>query len=825
MRRVELRQEWRQDATYAWRQLRRNPAFTAIALVTLALGIGANTAIFSVVESVLLRPLPYRNAGQVVTVWSASGVGTPGGWAMAAPEFADIQDQARVFNGASAIFRQSAAITGGCPGACEPDRVMGYWVSPNTFDVLGVAPARGRGFGKADGQEGSPLVTILSHGLWMRRYGGDSAIVGRDILVNGTQRQVIGVMPPGVRFPDAPVGFLKEPGDIWVPYAWERARSGSRGNQNLAMIARVRPGVSPAAVQADLDVIAARFRQQFPDRYAIAALAWHLTALSLRDQMVGDVRLGLLVLAATVGLVLLIACVNVANLLLARGAVRRKELAVRAALGAGRGRIVRQLLTESMVLALAGGVLGIGLAWLGVRGLVALDPGRLPFLADARLNGTVLGYSFGLALVTGFLFGLAPALQQWRSDPHDALQEGGRGSRADARGRLRQVLVVAEIAMALVVLTGAGLLIRSFAALERVPTGFDSHDVTTLQLSVSGPRYDSAYKRTAFTKALAAGFEAIPGVERASAVYPLPMAEEGWSGSFYVEGQTIQPGTAEPHAEYAVSMPGYFGVLGIPLRAGRDFTLADDAGAPPVVVVDETLARRYWPGQETIGKRLNPNRGPGQFATIIGVVAHVHNAGPQFEGEPQVYVPYLQDPQGPLFPVARARPGVQVSAAAFRNAVRQLNPELPIARLKSMDEVVAHAFARQRFNMVLLTVFGSIALVLASIGLYGVLSFVVAQRSHEIGIRLALGGRPMDVVRMVVGQGLLLAVVGLSIGLLATAATARVLSTLLFGVGTTDAFTYVTVSALLLVVALVAAYVPARRATRVDPLTAMRDSA
>jgi putative ABC transport system permease protein len=826
MRRAELRQELRQDAAYAWRQMRRNPAFTLVALLTIALGIGANAAIFSVVNTVLLRPLPYRDADRVLGIWNQTASGLVGQWAMSAPEFADIQEQQHQFSGVSALRPQRAALTGACgPADCEPESVTAYAVSPNFFEVLGASPLRGRGFQPADGQDGSERVAVLSHSLWTRRYGADSTIIGRGIEVNGIVRTVVGIMPPDVRFPDAPLGFLKERADVWLPFAWERSRGDSRGNQILATIARLRPGASLDAARADLSVIASRFRAQFPARYAKND-GWRLTAISLRDQMVGDVRLGLIVLSTTVGLVLLIACVNVANLLLARGAARRQELAVRVALGAGRGRIARQLLTESMVLGLAGGVLGVLLAWGGVRLILILDPAHLPRLDAVRIDGTVLAYSLGLSLATGFLFGLAPALQHWRTYPHDALQSAGRGTIGSlGRGRLRYGLVVAEIAMALVVLVGAGLLVRSFAAMQRVPTGFDDRDVMTMQLTLPRARYDSAFKLTTFARDLSAQLAAAPGVEAVSAVYPLPMSGEGWSGSFDVEGLTVTSGQQEPHAEFAVALPGYLGAMRIRLLAGRDLLPSDDDRAPRVVLVDEALARRYWPGESAVGKRINGNERAGEWETIIGVVGHVHNAGPQSEGEPQIYLPYLQHPQGPLFPVMRMRAGATVPVSSLRAAVRAVDQQLPVTSPRSMRDVVSRAVARQRFNAVLLAAFGIVALILAAIGLYGVMSFVVAQRAHEIGIRLALGGSPRKVISMMLQQGLTLSILGLVGGLVVSAAATRVLATLVFGIGATDAITYAGVSALLLAVAAVACYLPARRVTRVDPVAAMRSEA
>ena len=820
MRRVEVREELAQDVAYAWRLLRRSPAFTAIALVTIALGIGANTAIFSVVRGILLRPLPYHEPERVVAMWN----GTAGGiTAVAPPEFVDILERNRSFAALSAISRQTGNLTADCPsGSCEPERVVAHAVSPNFFRLLGVSPARGRDFRDEDGQEGAPRVVLLSHSLWMRRYGGDSAIVGRTIAVNGIPRTVIGVMRASTRFPDAPLGFLKERPELWIPYDWVRARTEERGNQYLGVIARLRPGITLDQARADLEVIASGFRSQFPERYG-GSRGWHIVATPLPEELLGDARPALTVLMGAVGLVLLIACVNVANLLLARGAARRQELAVRTALGAGRGRIVRQLLTESAVLAVVGGVLGTVLAWQGVRLLVQLDPGRIPRLDEARIDLVVLFFSLAVSVVAGLLFGLAPALQQWRAAPQEALRAGGRGMAGEARGRMRRALVVAEVAMALVILIGAGLLVRSFTALQRVDPGFDASGVTTFQLALPRSRYDSTAKLRAFYLDLTSRLAALPGVERASAGYPLPMSEEGWSGSFYQEGVRISAGEPEPHAEYATVLPGYFRAMNIALRSGRDFTDGDTPDAGRVVIVDEALVARYFPGQSPLGRRIGTFGDAEQnMATIVGVVGHVHNAGPRSEGEPQIYLSHLQQTQGLMYAVVRSRLPGQPSPAELRAVVRAMDADLPVSRLRPMSELPARALAPTRFTALVLAIFAIVALVLASIGLYGVMSFLVAQRTQEIGIRMALGGHPRDVLRLVLRQGLSMAGAGIVIGLAAAFVLVRLASALLFGVGATDVPTYLGVSLLLVLVALIACYIPGRRATRVDPVTTMR---
>ena len=820
MRRTELRNELRQDLAFALRLLRNNPLFMVIALLTLAVGIGANTAIFSVVKAVLLQALPYREAERVVVVWN--GYDQPGleQAAIAAAEFADIREQQRAFDGVSAINRQRMNLV----GEGEPEQVVGYSVSPNLFGLLGVTPQLGRGFSTDDGQEGSEKVVLLSHALWMRRFGGDPSVVGRSIQLGGRLRTVIGVMPAGVGFPDAPVGFLSGRGEVWVPYGWEQARAESRGDQYLGVIARIRSGVAVEQARADLDAISGRFRAQYPDRYT-GAVRWGLAMVPLRHQMVGDVRTALLLLLGAVGLVLLIACVNMANLLLTRGAVRQRELAMRGALGAGRGRLVRQLLTESMLLSLTGGALGVLLAWWGVRTLVRLDPGNIPRLDGVGIDGGVLLFSLGVAAATGLVFGLMPALHLSRLDLRTVLQSGGRGS-SMGRGyrRFRNVLVMAEVAMAFMVLVQAGLLVRSFAALQRVDPGFRAEGVLSMQLSIPSAKYDSPEKKAGFYRELQSRVAALPGAQKASAVYPVPMGGEGWSGSFIVETQPLGPSDPEPHAEYAVAMPGYFRTMGIPLLEGRDLTDRDTAGAPEVVVVDEWLARRHWPGQSAIGKRINLiGREVGEWATVVGVVAHVRNTGPQEEGEPQIYMPFLQRPQGALFVVTRST-AASALIPALRSTVREVDPDQPIRALKPMSQLVNGAVARQRFNMLLLSLFAVVALVLAVVGLYGMMAGLVSQRLHEIGIRLALGGSQNHALGLILATGLRIVLAGLVVGLAGAFVLSKAVAGLLFSTETTDPLTYGTIAALVLLVSLLATWIPAQRATRIDPLEALREA-
>jgi putative ABC transport system permease protein len=807
-----------QDLRLAIRGLLRAPVYTTIVLLTLALGIGATAAIFSVVHAVLLKPLPYRHADRIVVLWHSNSTGRTYN-STSPPEYFDLKEQLRAFDAVVAIRGQSSTILG---DGGEPERLSAYVVAPEIFDMLGAGPAQGRGFRAGDGLPGAEKVILISDALWRRRFGGDPAILSRKVNIAGFTRTIIGVMPAGVSFPDVPVGFLRDRADLWIPSNYESLRGDSRGNQFIAVLARQKSGTSAAAARTDLDLVSGRLRAAFPDRYGEQTVkGWRFTSVPLRDQMVGSVRPALLVLAGAVGLVLLIACVNVANLMLARGALRQRDVAVRLALGADRPRLVRQLLTESTVLSLAGGTLGVLLASIGVPLLLRLDRGNIPRMDGTELSSAVLAFSLGVSLLTGLLVGIAPALAQSRTDLRGALGEGARGA-SDGRGRrrLRSALVAAQMAMALVILVGAGLLGRSFAALQQVEPGLDPGGVLSIKLNLPRAKYDSSFKISAFFDRLASEATRIPGVTAASAINPLPLGGEGWSGSIEVEGLVVRQGEPEPHAEYSVAMPGYFRTLGIPLKAGREFSATDVARAPLVGIVDERLAQKYWPGESPIGKRF---KGGDDWTTIVGVVGHVYRAGPTEEGEGQIYMPLAQYTQSAMAVVLHTDGDPGALAGGLRQTVRALDPDLPTAQIVTMDELVVRATARQRFNMLMLSVFAMVALGLASVGLYGVMSFLVAQRTREIGIRIALGGKPGDVRRMVIRESLVISVSGLLAGAAISLSLSPAVRGLLFGVTPTDLPTYLSISVLLLLVAAIAAYGPARRATRVDPLVALRE--
>lgn len=824
-RQSPLLQTLHQDARYAIRVLRRTPLFTATALLTLAVGIGATTAIFSVVNAVLLRDLPYPNTDRTMIVFNSYQQAGLESAAVSPEEFRDLRAQTQAFETMAALRPQVSALTDDClSGDCEPVRVNAYAVSPQLFDMLGVRPRAGRPFQVADGVTGAPRVVLLSESLLQTRYGGDDSIIGRTITLGGIPREVIGIMPPDVRFPDSQVGYMKERADIWIPVNWEQMQDG-RGNQYLEILALRRADVSIGQAEADLQRIGEGFKAQFPSRYAEPSVRWKLGTRTLTEEMVGDVRMGLIVLFGAVACVLFIACANVANLMLARGASRVRELAVRSALGADRRRLVQQLLIETLVITVFGTILGLVVAGASLKFLLALNPGGIPRLDLARLDGSVLLFAIGLALLTGLIVGLIPALRQAKADPQAALGDGARGTdTTNPRRRLRGVLVMAEVALAVIVLTGAALLVRSYIAISSTPIGVNSDNIAATRLTITRAQYNEPAKVFAFHKSMRDRLAAIPGVTAASGVYPLPMSGIGWSGTVGIVGYPDDPSTPDPHAEFAVAMPGYFATMGIPLLEGREFTDQDDASVPHSVVVDAEFARMYFPDRSPIGQRIaiNGNLAEGPFQTIIGIVGHVRNKGAREAGEGQIYLAALQKQEFSLFFVTKSSTSASQVLPLMRTAIREQDPRLPIAALTTMEDVVATFTARDRFNMLLFTIFGGVALLIASIGLYGVLAFLVAQRTREIGIRLALGGKPREIVRSVLFEGLALTGIGLLAGLGGAYLLSRAMRDMLFGVAPSDPLAYGVIAVVMMTVAFLAALLPARRATQVDPVDVLR---
>ncbi|HYY56574.1 MAG TPA: ABC transporter permease [Pyrinomonadaceae bacterium] len=804
-----------QDLRYGLRTLSKTPGFTLAAVLALALGIGANSAIFSVANAVLLKPLPYSEPERLVMIWGdlfKPGLDEIGA---SAPEFNDYREQGHVFESLACYTEGGFNLS----GEGEPERISGAYVSADLFPLLGVGPTLGRTFAVEEDQPGRDQVVVLSHSLWQRRFAADRSIVGKTVGINGKSMTVVGVMPSAFQFPDREV-------EIWKPLALdaEDRSEQSRGSHYLNVIARLKPGVSVEQAQAEIKGIAERIRQQHPDQYDNGFGA---KIVSRHEQVVGPIRPVLLILLGTVGFVLLIACANVANLLFARAATREREMAIRTALGAGRWRIVRQLLTESLLLSLAGGAGGLLLALWGVDLLVALAPVDIPRLSEVRLDGRVLGFTLLVSLLTGGLFGLAPALRLSKPDLQESLKDGARGAgEGFRRQRMRNLLVVSEVALSLVLLIGAGLMIRSFLQVQKISPGFNPDRVLTMRLSLPQSKYAEAKQQRAFFEQLTARVSALPGVESVGAVNFLPMSKSGNMWSFAIEGRGNAVG---PNLHFRMISPDYFRTLSIPLDRGRQFTEQDREGAPPVAVINETMARTFFPGEDPLGKRIKlaSMTSPFPWLAVVGVVGDVKHYGLDEETKPELYVSYLQ-PLLPNFNVSSLFLAVRTTAepaglaAAVRREVAVLDKDQPVADIKTMEERLSESVAPRRFNMLLLAIFAALALILAAVGIYGVMSYSVTQRTHEIGVRMALGAQGSDVLRLVVGQGMILALAGVALGLLGAFALTRVMKTLLFNVSASDPLTFAGVAFVLSAVALLACLIPARRATRVDPMEALR---
>ncbi len=800
-----------QDLRYAARMQFKNPAFTIVAVIALALGIGANTAIFSVVNSVLLRPLPYKDPERLVMVWEdATKFGYPRD-TPAAANYIDWRDQNTVFEGMAAIADESFNLT----GVGDPERLEGRTVTANFFPLLGVDPHIGRTFTNDEDKRGSDQVVVLSYALWQRRFGGDNSIIGKTINLNGLTHTVVGVMPARFQFPTSDDAF-------WVPIAFTSEQMVNRGRHYLQVVARLKPGTSLEQAQSEMHTIASRLAQQYPDSNTDLGAA----VVSLHEHLVGDIRPALLILLGAVGLVLLIACANVANLLLARAAVRQKEIAVRVALGARRWRLIRQFLTESVLLATIGGVIGLAIAFGGLLLLRSFIPENIAQAREISIDLKVLGFTFLVALITGVIFGLAPAIQAARFNQTETLKEGGRDSATGSGGkRIRGLLVMAEVAVSLVLLIGAGLLINSFLRLRNVDPGFRADNLLTMKFDLPQPKYMEYERRAAFYSDLVQRVGAVAGVKSAAITTNLPLYRQGNSIGVTIEGQPPLPPGQENVVVTRTISPGYFDTMGIPLLKGRQFTDQDTDTTPNVVVINETMARTYWPGEDPIGKRIGAGtvEDPDDWIQVIGVVKDVRQFELTVAPRPQMYVTFRQiDFFPPRDLVVKTEVDPASLAATVRKAVWEIDKDQPVSNIRTMEEILLDSIARQRFSMLLLAIFAGVALILAAVGIYGVMSYSVAQRTHEIGIRMALGAQTNAVLRLAVGYGLKLVIAGVVIGLIAAFALTRVMSTLLFGVTATDPMTFGLISVLLILVAAIASYIPARRATKVDPIIALR---
>jgi putative ABC transport system permease protein len=811
------------DLRYSLRMLRKNPGFTAVAVIALALGIGANSAIFSVVNTVLLRSLPFKDPAGLVRIWGKyDKQGIPKNW-ISQPELIDIWDQSQAFEYVAAYRTGGANLT----STGDPVRVNSALVNASLFSILGVEARLGRVLLDEEDQPGRNRVVVISDSLWRSRFAADPAIVGTEIGLSGTSYTVVGVMPPGFHFPDQE--------DLWIPLAIDKTNPGNRGNHGLEVIARLKPNTGFPQAQTELTNIAANLEQQFPNNYGDSGFGFYPVAMM--DELVGNIRPALYILLGAVGFVLLIACANVANLLLARATVREKEVAIRAALGARRGRLIQQLLTESVMLSVIGSGLGLALAWLGVKLFASLGPRDIPRIEEIGLDLRVVGFTVLIAVVTGVVFGLAPAIQISKPDLHDSLKEGGRGS-TGGRHLLRNALVVSEVAIALVLLVGAGLMIKSFQQLLKLNMGFRTDQTLTMRLTLPGTRYTDNTKVIGFYRQLLDRVKALPGVESAAAISQLPLSGAYSSGSTAVEtpetDEVFKKFQNYPYIEAdrrSVSAD-YFKTLGIALKAGRLFTDADNETAPAVAVVDEAFEKRFWPVTGAVGKRFISgfNNGKFSFGEVVGVVSHIRHYGVDEvkkyslsqAGREEVYFPYTQRPQNQMYLAIRTVADPLPMTGAVRSEVLALDSSQPVYEVKSMDQLVTTSLAQRQLNMVLFASFSTIALILASVGIYGVMSYSVTQRTHEIGIRMALGAQQRGVLALVVRQGMTLALAGVGIGLVSAFALTRLMSSLLFGVSATDPITFAAIAALLTGVALVACFVPARRATQVDPMVALR---
>ena len=798
-----------QDVRYGARMLRRNPGFTTVAVLTLALGIGANTAIFSVVHAVLLEPLPYPDSDRLVMIWNTYGGNHSHN---SPPDYFDRVEQSEMLESIAAYAPRTFNLT----GQGEPLRLQGAGVTASFFTTLGVAPLHGRVFDAEEDSAERGDVVVLSHGAWLRQFGGDAAAVGSKIVLNDHSFTIAGVMPPrfALLFPEI---------DIWAPMAFAAdARADSnRGNEYILVFGRMKPGVSLQQAGDEMKVIAASVLERVPARRDFLARAnWSADIVPLREQHAGDIRPVVLVLFGAVFLVLLIACLNVANLLLARGTGRVRELTVRAALGAGRARLVRQLLVESLVLALTGGALGLLLAWWGVQLLVTAGAGLSPLVARAELNAAAMAFAAGLMLLTGLLFGAAPALRLSRLDIQEGLKDGSRAGSAASRTVTRKVLVVSEVALALVLLVAAGLLLRSFDRLWDVHPGYDPASRLTFRVALPASRYAEPAQRLAFAEQLLERIQRLPGVLAVGNVQSLPISGTRDTSTVHVEGYELPPGAANLSAEYRMISPDYLRAMGIPVLRGRNFRDTDHLAAPRVLLVDEKAAQRFWPGEDAVGKRMG--FGPGQWREVVGVVGSVRNRGLDDPGMEQVYIPYLQSPTYSAYYVIHAQGDAAALVPSLRAELRGVDANLPLFDIRLMEERLAGSMAQRQLSTVLLAAFAGVALTLAAIGIYGVLAYAVRQRTREIGIRMALGAGRGQILRLVIGQGMTLALAGLALGVLGAAAATRLLERLLFGVTPHDPATFIAVAVLLAAVALLACWIPARRATRVDPMTALR---
>ena len=804
----------KKDIKYAVRGLLKRPGFTIIALITLALGIGANTAIFSVVNAVLLRPLPFQNPEQLVIVWEdATFVGFPRN-TPAPANYVDWKNQNQSFVDMAATAEKSFNLT----GDGEPERVQAYSVNANFFPLLGVQPLLGRGFLAEEDRPGANKVAVLSYSLWQSRYGGDRNILNRDIQLNGEKHTVVGVMPSSFQFVDKEVR-------LWVPLALDQEELANRGGHYLQVVARLKPGVSLSQSQADMNAVMRRIATDHPAETFEGKLG--AIVMPLRDQLVGDARSSLMVLLVAVAFVLLIACANVAGLLLARAVGRRKEIALRMALGAGRARVVRQLLTESLLLAAVAGVLGSLLAYWSFNFLQGLVPAEMALSASLKLDTRILIFTLAISIVTGIVFGLVPALQAANFDLNEALKQ--TSARATSTGRLRSTLIVFEVALSLVLLVGAGLLIQTLFQLFRQYSVLEPEKVLTMRTILPRQKYKEAQLRDNFYQQVLQRVEHLPGVVAVGYSTSVPLAWKGGTSGFYPEGiKAPIPGMAYDANHREVST-NYLKAMNIPLRQGRYFENSDNGQSVPVAIINETMARQYWPGENALGRRFklgDPNDTDSPWRQIVGIVADVRQMGLDEPVKAEMYFPYQQDKNNPWYVprdlAIRTNTDTSNLVGSVRQIIREVDPDQPVSNVATMSELLGEEAAQRRMGMIMLVGFAALALLLASLGIYGVLAYFVTQHTNEIGLRQALGATPRNILFLVLKKGMGLTLIGVGLGLIGALAFALLMRSMLFGVKAADPLTFVTVPVVLVAVALLACYLPARRATKVDPLVALR---
>ena len=815
-----------QDIRYALRAFARNPGFTLAAVLSLAIGVGANTSIFSVANALLLRPLPYKNANRLVILWNRSpGLNITEDWFSPA-QYLDIK------NGHHG-FEQVAIAIGGkfnLTGEGEPERVGVARVSSNLLPMLGVSAERGRWFVPDEDSPGAAATAVLTDGMWARRYGRNPKVIGKSITINGQPYEVVGILPQGFALPREVLPLLDgtEQAEIFLPLPLEPSAAQIRTNEDYNIVGKLKPGVSVVEAQAEMDTITARLRRDYPENYPPNG-GLTFSIVPLLQQVVGNVRPALMVLLGSVGLVLLIACANVANLLLSRAVARQQEIAVRTALGASRWRILMQLLTESVLLALGGGALGILICWWSVEWIHVLGTKSIPRLQEVGIDGRVLSFTVLLSVCAGILFGLAPALRVSRLDLNSTLKDASRGSAGTNAvwghgNNLRRLLVVSELALSVVLLIGAGLLIRSFARLQKVAPGFNAKNVLTFDLTVTGKKYGDKQAVLNIYRQLGDRLEHVPGVSASGGITSLPLSQEYAWTPITVEGRTPLPGEKFLNADERVVGGHYFEAMGIPLRRGRFFNEQDDASKPRVVLVDEYMAEQIWPGQDPVGKRIHivELKSDDPWQTVVGVVGRVKQD--TLDSDPRIafYLPQTQFPTRDMTVVVRSVNDPAGVLGAVKKELRSLDADLPMYGVRTMQQRVNESLARRRFSMLLLAVFASVALALATIGIYGVMAYLVSQGTREIGIRIALGATQQNILSLVVRQGMALALTGVASGLAGAFLLTRLIRSLLFGVEATDPATFVGIALLLGLVALLASYIPARRAARVDPLVALR---